>query len=201
MYNGYTAQAVINGTVSSVHNKNLPDIPWLINNATTIDKGNINETKTTLVMLAHHTVSLIKDPAISWILGNISYTTTVQLNSAKNFYSFSNIGNDGYSFGVGMNLGNWYAMSAYVSSDIGFGSSWQLTPWLTGSSGWSLENGISMSGGIIIGDTTHEITLSVGNGVLLGYALCSILATVPVPGARVVAATAAYTIFIINLFN
>ena len=54
----------------------------------------------------HHTVSLIEDPVISWIFGNISYTTTVQLNSSEIFYSFSNIGNDGYSAGVGMNLGN-----------------------------------------------------------------------------------------------
>ena len=116
-------------------------------------------------------------------------------------HSFSNVGNDGYSAGVGFNFGNWYGGSVYVSSDIGFGSSWQLTPWLTGSSGWSLENGISISGGVIIGDTTHEITVSIGNGALLGYAACAGIAAIPVPGARAVAATAACIIFIIDLFN
>ena len=163
--------------------------------------SSINWPKTNSVAMTHYTTSLIKNPFISWMLGNISYTKTVQLNSAETFYSFSNIGNDGYSAGVGFNFGNWYGRSVYVSSDIGFGSSWQLTPWLTGSSGWSLENGISISGGVIIGDTTHEITVSIGNGALLGYAACAGIAAIPVPGARAVAATAACIIFIIDLFN
>ena len=30
-----------------------------------------------------------------------------------------------------MNLGNWYGISAYVSSNLGFGTSMQLTPWIT----------------------------------------------------------------------
>ena len=64
-----------------------------------------------------------------------------------------------------------------------------------------LENGISISGGVIIGDTTHEITVSIGNGALLGYAACAGIAAIPVPGARAVAATAACIIFIIDLFN
>ena len=161
--------------------------------------SSINWPKANSVAMTHHTVSLIKDPVISGIFGNISYTTTIQLNSAETFYSFSNIGNDGYSAGVGFNFGNWYGGSLYVSSDIGFGSSWQLTPWLTGSSGWSLENGISISGGVIIGNTTHEITVSVGNGALLGYATCALIAAIP--GASAVAATAACIIFIIDLFN
>ena len=163
--------------------------------------SSINWPKANSVAMTHYTTSLIKNPFISWMLGNISYTKTVQLNSAETFYSFSNIGNDGYSAGVGFNFGNWYGGSVYVSSDIGFGSSWQLTPWLTGSSGWSLENGISISGGVIIGDTTHEITVSIGNGALLGYAACAGIAAIPVPGARAVAATAACIIFIIDLFN
>lgn len=69
------------------------------------------------------------------------------------------------------------------------------------SSGWSLEDGISISGGIIVGDTTHEITISVGNGPLLGYAACAVLAAIPFPGAIAVAATAACVIFIVDLFN
>ena len=100
-----------------------------------------------------------------------------------------------------VNLGNWYGSSFYVSSDYGFGSSWQVTPWVTVSYGWSLDNGISISGGIIVGDTTHEITVSVGNGTLLGYAVCARVAALPAPGARAVAATAACIIFIVDLFN
>ena len=161
--------------------------------------GGINWPKSNSVAMTHYTVSLIKDPIISGIFGNISYTTTVQLNSAETFYSFSNIGNDGYSVGVGVNLGNWYGSSFYVSSDYGFGSSWQVTPWVTGSYGWSLENGISISRGIIVGDKTHEITISVGNGALLGFTACALIAAIP--GASAVAATAACIIFIVDLFN
>ena len=163
--------------------------------------SSINWPKANSVAMTHYTTSLIKNPFISWVLGNISYTKTVQLNSAETFYSFRNIGNDGYSVGVCLNLGNWYGSSIYVSSDYGFGGSWQVRSLVTGSYGWSLENGISISGGIIVGDTTHEITVSVGNGALLGYAVCAWVAALPAPGARAVAATAACIIFIVDLFN
>ncbi|MDE5539331.1 MAG: RHS repeat-associated core domain-containing protein [Bacilli bacterium] len=153
------------------------------------------------VAMSHYTKFLINDSILSKIIGNISYTATVQLNQANTFYSFNNIGNDGFSTGVGMSFGNWYNASIYVTSDIGFGSSWQLTPWLTGSSGWSLQDGILFSGGVIIGDTTHEITVSVGNGAILGYALCAGLTTAPFPGARIIAAGAACVIFIVDSFK
>ena len=58
---------------------------------------------------------------------------------------------------------------------------------------------ISINGGVIIGDTTHEITVSVGYGALLGYAACALIAAMP--GASAIAATAACIIFIIDLFN
>lgn len=151
--------------------------------------------------MTHHTESLIKNPILSWIIGDISYTATVQLNHAETFYSFSNIGNGGNSIGVGMNLENWIGYSVSVSDNIGFGSNWQLTPWLTGGSSWSLTDGISLSGGIIVGDTTHEITVSIGNGALLDYAACAAMATVPVPGMRAAAAAVACVIFIIDIFN
>jgi len=100
-----------------------------------------------------------------------------------------------------MNLGNWLGSSVYVTSDFGFGSSLRLTTWLTGGSGWSSENGISISGGVIIEGTTHEITVSVGIGVLLGYAACGLIASISAPGLRAVAATAACVTFIIDIFN
>jgi hypothetical protein len=153
-----------------------------------------------LVAMTHHTESLIKDPVLAWVLGNISYTVTEQLNPAKTFYVFGDVGNDGCNVGVGMNLGNWYGVNAYVSSDIGVGFGWQLTPWITGSSGWSLEDGVSISAGIIIEDTTHEITVSVGNGALIGYALCASMAVTPIPGARATAAFLAGAIFIVDFF-
>lgn len=152
------------------------------------------------VLMIHHTESLIKNPILSRIVGNISYTATIQLNKSETFYSFGNFGKEGYSIGIGINLGNWLGFSRYISSDIGLGSSIQLTPWLTVSSSWSWQDGFSISGGVIIGDTTHEITISIGNGAIIGYAACAGIAVSPLPGARVVAGTLACIIFVVDLF-
>lgn len=149
--------------------------------------------------MTHYTNSLIKNDVISFVFGNISYTVTSQLNDSKRFYSYSNIGNDGYSIGVRMNLGNWYGLGFYINSDFGFGSCWQLTPWFTGSYGWSAKNGISISAGIIIGDTTHELTFSIGNGALISYIACAFISSLP--GLNFVGVVAASIIFISNLFN
>jgi len=194
----------IGGAISNVDGSGsvigVPNISGF-SSSSGLSLGGINWPKVNSVEMTHYTTSLIENPYISWMLGNISYTKTVQLNSAETFYSFRNIGNDGYSVGVCLNLGNWYGSSIYVSSDYGFGGSWQVRSLVTGSYGWSLENGISISGGIIVGDTTHEITISVGNGALLGYAVCAWVAALPAPGARAVAATAAFIIFMVDLFN
>ncbi len=160
-----------------------------------------NLPKTNHVLMHHYTISLVKDPTLAWMTGNISYTQTKQWNSAETFYSFTNIGNDGYSVGVGMNLGNWLGISGYLTSDIGFGASVQATPWLIAGAGWSLESGLSVSGGIIVGSTTHEITVTVGNGPILLYATCVAVAALSIPGAKAIAATAAGVIFIIDLWN
>lgn len=110
-------------------------------------------------------------------------------------------GNDGSNFGVGMNINNWLAYNVFLSSDIGFGANYQLTPYFTGGVSQSFERGISVSGGVIIGDTTHEMTVSVGNGTLIGYAACAGIATLALPGAKTIAAFAAGAIFIYDMFN
>ena len=38
------------------------------------------------IEMTHYTTSLIKDPILSWVLGNISYTTTIQLNTSGTFF-------------------------------------------------------------------------------------------------------------------
>ena len=203
-YSGFNSDVATSGRVGYVGNKIENISSRTINSGGLIDvtgKVSINWPKANTVAMVHTTVPIIKDPVVSWIFGNISYTATVQLNPAEAIYSFSDIGNDGFSVGMGVKLGDLFGSSAYISSDIGFGYSWQLTPWFTAGSSWSLENGLSISRGIIIGDTTHEITVSVGNGALLGYALCAGIAAIPMPGARAFAAGAACVIFIVNLFS
>ena len=196
-YSGFSVGRSASGRMASSIVRNL------VNNSTIKGGfGKANRIKTNSVLMTNKVIfSLIKDPTMAKALGNITYGVTIQHNSPETFYSFSNVGKDGSSVGFGTNFGNWYGYSVYLTSDIGFGSSWQLTPWLTGSSGWSLENGISFSGGFINGNTTHEVTISVGNGVLAGYAACALVAAIPAPGARVVAGIAAGIIFIVDLFK
>ena len=152
--------------------------------------------------MTHYTTSLIENAFIGSFFGNISYTVTTQLNDSEMFYSYSNIGNGGYSSGVGMNLGNWYGISAYVSSNLGFGTSVQLTPWITYGAEISLQDGISFSFGTISGSATQEITINVGWGTIAGaYLVCAGIAAIPMPGARALAGAAACVILLIDIFN
>ncbi len=164
--------------------------------------GGINWPKVNSVAMTHYTTSLIENAFIGSFFGNISYTVTTQLNDSEMFYSYSNIGNGGYSSGVGMNLGNWYGISAYVSSNLGFGTSMQLTPWITYGAEISLQDGISFSFGTISGNATQEITINVGWGTIAGaYLVCAGIAAIPMPGARALAGAAACVILLIDIFN
>ena len=152
--------------------------------------------------MTHYTTSLIENAFIGSFFGNISYTVTTQLNDSEMFYSYSNIGNGGYSAGAGMNLGNWYGISAYVSSNLGFGTSMQLTPWITYGAEISLQDGISFSFGTISGNTTQEITANVEWLTIAGaYLVCAGIAALPMPGARAFAGAAACVILLIDIFN
>ncbi len=164
--------------------------------------ASINWPKANSVAMTHYTTSLIENAFIGSLFGNISYTVTTQLNDSEMFYSYSNVGNGGFSAGIGMNLGNWYGISAYVSSNIGFGTSMQLTPWITYGAEISLQDGISFSFGTISGNTTQEITANVGWGTIAGaYLVCAGIASIPIPGARALASAAACVILLIDIFN
>ena len=164
--------------------------------------SSINWPKANSVAMTHYTTSLIENAFIGSFFGNISYTVTTQLNDSEMFYSYSNIGNGGYSAGAGMNLGNWYGISAYVSSNLGFGTSMQLTPWITYGAEISLQDGISFSFGTISGNTTQEITANVEWLTIAGaYLVCAGIAALPMPGARAFAGAAACVILLIDIFN
>ena len=83
-----------------------------------------------------------------------------------------------------MNIGNWYGRSVYLSSNIGIGTSTQLTPWFTYGSELSVLDGITLSAGLILGSTTHEISVNIGLGTI---AFAYALACIPLPGTKVAA--------------
>ncbi|MDD7314829.1 MAG: hypothetical protein PUH11_03785, partial [Bacilli bacterium] len=186
--------------MNTVHRKNLAEVAatGCKNLSSSIINDYFTLPKINSVTMIHNTIPVIDNSAISWLFGNISFTTTTQLNSAETFYSFNNVGTEETSFGVGINLDNLGGASVYLSTNFGFGSSWQLGSWLTGGSSWDMKNGISLSGGFVLGNTTYEMNISIGNGVLMGYAICAFLAAAPFPGARGLAALAACFIFVIN---
>ena len=130
------------------------------------------------VNMHHISYSIHNNNIVNTLLGNVSYKITTQINKPKMFYAYSNIGNSGTSYGVGVNLGNWFGVSAGVSDNLGIGVTVQLTPWFSASSEISLKDGITLGIGIINEDTTHEVALSIGWGTIVGMGLMLI------PGAR-----------------
>ena len=141
-----------------------------------VNKGIINGfslPKANSIVMIHQTNSLIENDLAASIIGNISYTRTKQIGDCKTFYSYVNTGNGGTSYGVGINANEWYGISAYITSDFGIGISKQITPWITYGVEISAKGGLSVSGGIISGDTTHEISFSIGWGPILVLALVS----------------------------
>lgn len=135
-------------------------------------------------------------------LGNISYTVTTQWNESEAFYTYGNVGNGGASYGAGMNLGGWYGRSVYVSSNIGIGTSTQLTPWLTYGSELSVLDGITLSAGIILDNKTHEISVNVGwGGMAAAYATAALIASIPIPGARALGGVTACVILFVDIIN
>lgn len=142
-----------------------------------------------VVFMSHYTQELFHNVWIKSLLGNISITETKQMNDAGSFYSFYDHGNDGYSFGIGVNAGNWFGASIYISNNIGIGNSIQISPYFTIDSSISLTEGLSVGFGITNkNNVTNQITFSVGWGTIAGSAIAIGLAASPLPGGRIAAA-------------
>lgn len=102
--------------------------------------------------------------------------------------------------GVGINALNWLGLDMYYSSNLGFGANMQLTPFSTFGGEISYREGISLSIGVINGDTTHEINFNIGWGTIISAAAIAVAVTLPVPGARIAAlATICALIFLKGL--
>lgn len=76
--------------------------------------------------------------------------------------------------GVGINALNWLGLDMYYSSNLGFGGNMQLTPFSTFGGEISYKEGISLSIGVINGDTTHEINFNIGWGTIISAAAIAV---------------------------
>ena len=79
-----------------------------------------------VVSMTNYSTTLVDNILFGMVLGNISHTTTIQHNNSGVYYAYLNIGNSTSSVGLGLNIKDWYGLNAYVSSNIGIGSSIQL---------------------------------------------------------------------------
>ena len=155
-----------------------------------------------IVSMINYSTTLVDNVLFGMVLGNISITNTTQLDDSGTFYLYSNVGNSTSSIGAGLNVGNWYGLNVYLSSNIGIGYSVQIASYSTYGVELSVLDGISFSFGSVSGNETNEITVSIGWGTLaFAYATCGGLATIPIPGARALAGVALCTVLLIDIFN
>ena len=131
-----------------------------LNKSFSLDQGDAK--KSSKVLMGH-----ITTPLINWgaFLGQVAYVNTVQFNENKMFYSFSDVGGDSCRYGLGIDWGIM-GVSVYASTNKGVGFGLRLTPHLVSGLEISLKGGVTGSFGIILGNTTHEISISIGWGAI-----------------------------------
>ena len=193
----YCGNNPANVTISTTTNINSPNTTTAPAIKGTIGGSNSATPLANFVSMSNYSISLFENFLIGMALGNISHTTTFQHNTAEMFYAYSNVGNTVSSVGLGLNIKNYCGVSAYFNSSVGVGLNVQVNPFLTYGTEVSLLDGFAVSIGTISGDTSNEITLSIGWGSLVAaYAV----AVSPIPGARVVAASAVLIILCSSMF-
>lgn len=131
--------------------------------------------------------------------GNVSKTTTKQLNDAGLFYFFSDYGNDNTGIGLNMNFTSRYGIGIHITSDIGFGTYFQLEN-LTYGADISLLDGISFNVGLISDDKTISYSLNVGWGTI-GLCALGVGIIMQMPGINLVAASLLIISIIVKINN
>ena len=158
--------------------------------------------KTNSVLMTHYTEKLIDNIYFSMFFGNISYTRTKQHQSNKNIYTYTNLGNGGNSYGVGISIGDYFGANLYVSDNVGFGAGIQVGNMAIGA-GISIKDGLSLSIGVVNDDTTDEIGINIGWGSIIGagYAFCVGISLSPMIGGRILGGLVACVILLFDIFN
>ena len=149
------------------------------------------------VQMTHEETPLIKDANLSALLGNVTYVKTVKLNSSDSPYFFIDTGNGDCNWGF-----DFRGSSISFSNDVGVNISQQFTQWLVVSKGWTSKDGAFVGVGVVLGNTSHEVVVSVGYGTLgAAMGVCAIMAATPVPGARAAAVAVAAVAFVVVILN
>ena len=150
-------------------------------------------------IMIHNTHNILNNIYFGNLFGNVSITTTKQLNDAGLFYFFSDYGNDNTGIGLNMNFTSWYGIGIHITSDIGFGTYFQLGN-LTYGADISLLNGISFNVGLISDDKTISYSLNVGWGTI-GLCALGVGIIMQMPGINLVAASLLIISIIVKINN
>lgn len=137
-----------------------------------------------IVTRVSYSQSLIYDPFVAFLLGNITYTVSTQHNDSGMFYAYNEFGIGGtFGYGVGLNLGNILGIEVGVTSgdflDLGINVSISIGSFsVSGSIGIA---GIGIGLGYSTGNTTQSINGTIGWGTIAFAAIISF-----VPGGKII---------------
>ena len=106
-----------------------------------------------------------------YLYGNIgaSMTKTEQDKDAGLFYTCSDKGNDGASWGAGVNLFGWFGREYGVSSEGNTYSYLQFTPWFHTETSVGFD-GVKVSIGWDNGDISYDVEIRGGLGLIALFA-------------------------------
>ncbi len=145
---------------------------------------------------------LVNNFFVRFLIGDISITQIVNLQENNNlFYTSTSIGNEGTSYGAGMNLGNLLGIefvgnigNDWVNSSIGVNL--QITSFINIGASIGIT-GLGFSIGFNNGNSTTQLDINIGWGSIAAAAVTFAgIAAIPIPGMRIVGAIASFFVLL-----
>ncbi len=117
---------------------------------------------------------------------DVKYSVTTTLNSRKGIYETVEVGDNYVNNGIGYSnsLGT---VEVYSCNEKGFGGS-VSTNVATSSIEYKFDEGLTFSGGVIIGNQSHELSVTITNEYLALTTAAVALACTPIPYGRLAGA-------------
>ena len=124
------------------------------------------------------TPSEMLDMGFFWGKVGFSSTLTTQNKEPGFVYSYTDVGNDSSSCGVGTNAGGWLGANVGASTEMNIFVGAQVTPWVHGSVSLGLD-GIGLIVGFDVGDTSYDFEIKGGWGLIIAIFAPQLAPSVP----------------------
>ena len=137
-----------------------------------------------------------------FFIGDIGVTQIVNSQENKNiFYTSTSIGNEGTTYGAGINIGKLFGIEIvgnignnWINSSIGV--NFQISPLLNIGASIGIT-GLGFSVGISNGNYTTQLDINIGWGSLAAAAITFAgIASIPLPGMRLLGAIASFFVLL-----